>query len=62
MTHRHPLRGLIGGFLLGLGLALILVFLGLPVFGVYTVIILVVVFTLLGLLLAYLLPAGGPGS
>jgi hypothetical protein len=59
---RHPIRGLVGGFLLGLGLALILVFLGLPVFGVYTVIILVAAFTVLGLVLAYVLPARGPGS
>jgi hypothetical protein len=58
--HRHPLRGLFGGFLLGLGLALVLVFAGLPVLGSWTVIVVVAAFTVLGVLLAYVLPARQP--
>jgi len=59
-VRRHPLRGLFGGFLLGLGLALVLVFAGIPILGTWTVIGVVAAFTVLGILLAYALPARQP--
>ena len=56
MTIRHPFRGLFGGLILGLGVALMLVFLGVAVLGTWTVIGLVLVFGLLGLLFALVTP------
>jgi len=57
MTVRHPLRGLLGGLILGLGIALALVFLGVAVLGTWTVIGFVVVFGLIGLVYALAWPA-----
>lgn len=56
MTVRHPLRGLLGGLITGLGIALMLVFLGVAVLGTWTVVGLVVGFGLLGLLFALAWP------
>lgn len=54
---RHPLRGLFGGLLLGIGLALVLVQLAIAPLGTWTVIVVVVACTLLGLAAAWVLPA-----
>lgn len=52
MTIRHPVRGLLGGLILGLGVALLLIFLGIAVLGTWTVIGFVVGFGLIGLVFA----------
>lgn len=57
MTMRHPIRGLIGGLILGLGVALLLVFLGIAVLGTWTVIGVVLGFGLIGLVFALVWPA-----
>jgi hypothetical protein len=54
---RHPLRGLFGGLLFGVGLALILVQLGSAPLGTYTFLVIVVLFAVLGTVAAYVLPA-----
>lgn len=62
-VRRHPIRGLIGGLVLGIGIGLILMLTSLPVFGEATVIIAIVAGGLLGLLVAVALPArSGPRS
>lgn len=60
IVRRHPLRGLFGGLLLGLGLALILVLTGSAVLGENTVIVGLVAFGIIGLLFAYAAPARTP--
>jgi hypothetical protein len=57
VTLRHPLRGLFGGLLLGIGLALVLVQLSVAPLGTNTVLIVIALCTVLGLILAYALPA-----
>lgn len=57
MIVRHPIRGLLGGLLLGIGLALVMVQLAFVPLGEWTVIVVVVAFTVLGLLFALLVPA-----
>lgn len=57
MMRRHPIRGLLGGLLLGVGLSLILVMLGVAPFGTLTVVVIVSLFTLAGIGLAWVLPA-----
>jgi hypothetical protein len=54
------IRGLLGGLLLGVGLALMLVMLGIAPFGTLTVVVIVVLFTLAGIALARVLPARAP--
>lgn len=56
-VRRHPIRGLIGGLVLGIGIALILMLTSLPVFGEATVIVAIVAGGLLGLLVAMAWPA-----
>lgn len=60
MTIRHPVRGLLGGLILGLGVALLLVFLGIAVLGTWTVIGFVVGFGLIGLVFALVVPPKRP--
>jgi hypothetical protein len=62
MIRRHPLRGLFGGLLLGLGLSLILVMLAVPVFGQWTVIVFTLGLAVIGVILAYVLPARRSGT
>lgn len=57
MIHRHPLRGLFGGLLLGIGLALVVVQLSVAPLGTNTVVIIIALCTVLGLIAAYALPA-----
>ena len=57
MTRRHPIRGLFGGLLLGIGLALVLMQLSVAPIGQLTVVIVVALFTVLGLIAAWALPA-----
>lgn len=56
MIHRHPLRGLFGGLLLGIGLALVLVQLSVAPLGTNTVVIIIALCTVLGVIAAYALP------
>jgi hypothetical protein len=56
VIHRHPLRGLFGGLLLGIGLALVLVQLSVTPLGTNTVVIIIALCTVLGLIAAYALP------
>jgi hypothetical protein len=53
---RHPLRGIFGGLLLGIGLALILVQLGFVPIGSATVVVVVLLAVVLGLLVAVAAP------
>lgn len=57
MTRRHPIRGLFGGLLLGIGLALVLMQLSVAPIGQLTVVIIVALCTVLGLIAAWALPA-----
>jgi len=59
MINRHPILGLLSGFLLGVGLALIMVQLAIVPFGSWTVVAMVVIFTLLGLIFALAIPMRG---
>jgi len=54
---RHPFRGLFGGLLLGIGLALVLMQLSVAPLGQVTVLTVVALCTALGTILAYALPA-----
>lgn len=54
---RHPIRGLFGGLLLGIGLALMLVQLAVVPLGEATVLAVISVCALIGLSAAWLLPA-----
>ncbi|MCC6618060.1 MAG: hypothetical protein IT341_03360 [Chloroflexi bacterium] len=56
MTVRHPIRGLFGGLVLGLGAGMLAVFLGAAVLGTWTVLGLILVFGLIGLLYALVMP------
>lgn len=56
MTRRHPLRALFGGLLLGLGLSLVLIMLGMPLLGEWTVIGLTLGIAVLGIVVAYAWP------
>lgn len=57
MIRRHPIRGLFGGLLLGIGLALVLMQLSVAPIGQLTVVIVVTLCTVLGLIAAWALPA-----
>ena len=57
MTRRHPIRGLLGGLLLGIGIALVLTQLSVAPIGQLTVLIVVALCTVLGLIAAWALPA-----
>lgn len=57
MIRRHPLRGLLAGLLIGLGVAILLVIYGAAPLGPATVVIVLVVFMLLGVASAWVLPA-----
>jgi membrane protein YdbS with pleckstrin-like domain len=57
MIRRHPLRGLLGGLLIGIGLSILLVIYGAAPLGAWTVIALVVLFMVIGVAAAWLLPA-----
>ena len=57
MIRRHPIRGLLGGVLVGLGLAILLVIYGAAPLGSWTVIALVLLFAVVGTAAAWLLPA-----
>lgn len=59
MINRHPILGLLSGFLLGVGLALIMVQLAIVPFGSWTVVAVIVIFTLLGLIFALAIPMRG---
>jgi hypothetical protein len=53
---RHPLRGAIGGLLIGIGLSLVVVMLGLAPLGELTVVVIVAAFVAIGLVLSWVLP------
>ena len=53
---RRPIIGLVGGLVLGVGVALILVFTSLAILGTYTVIFITIVGGALGLIWAYMAP------
>lgn len=53
---RHPIRGLFGGLLLGIGLALIVVMLGAAPLGTATVLVIIGLCMALGVVIAYALP------
>jgi predicted lipid-binding transport protein (Tim44 family) len=57
MIRRHPLRGLLGGLLIGLGLAILLVIYGAAPLGSWTVIALILLFAVIGTAAAWVLPA-----
>jgi hypothetical protein len=57
MIRRHPIRGLLGGVLIGLGLSILLVIYGAAPLGRWTVIVLVLLFAVIGTAAAWLLPA-----
>ncbi len=57
MIRRHPIRGLFGGLLLGIGLALVLTQFSVAPIGQLTVVIVVALCTVLGLIAAWALPA-----
>jgi hypothetical protein len=57
MIRRHPIRGLIGGLLIGLGLSILLVIYGAAPLGSWTVIVIVLLFAVIGTAAAWLLPA-----
>ena len=57
MIRRHPIRGLIGGLLIGLGLSILLVIYGAAPLGSWTVIVLILLFAVIGTAAAWLLPA-----
>jgi hypothetical protein len=53
---RHPLRGLSGGLLLGIGIALALVQLSVAPLGTLTVVVIIALCTVLGVVVSYALP------
>ena len=57
MIRRHPIRGLFGGLLLGIGLSLVLMQLSVAPIGQLTVLTVVALCTVLGLVAAWALPA-----
>ena len=57
MIRRHPIRGLLGGVLIGIGLAILLVIYGAAPLGSWTVIALILLFAVIGVAAAWLLPA-----
>jgi len=60
VIRRHPFRGLFGGLLLGIGLALVLMQLSIAPIGQVTVLTVVALCTALGAIAAYALPARPP--
>lgn len=58
-VRRHPIRGLLGGLLLGIGIALVLMLTGTALLGEYTVIATVLLFAVVGLGVALAWPARG---
>lgn len=57
MIRRHPIRGLLGGLLIGIGLSILLVIYGAAPLGAWTVIAVVLLFAVIGVAAAWLLPA-----
>ena len=57
MIRRHPFRGLFGGLLLGIGLALVLMQLSVAPLGQVTVLTVIALCTVLGLIAVWALPA-----
>lgn len=55
MIRRHPVRGLFGGLLLGIGIALVLTQLSVAPLGTLTVVVVVALFTVLGLIASWAL-------
>jgi hypothetical protein len=53
---RHPVRGVLGGLLIGIGLSLVVAMLGLAPLGELTVVVIVVAFVAIGLALSWVLP------
>jgi threonine/homoserine/homoserine lactone efflux protein len=53
-THRHPIRGILGGLCLGLGLAILSVVYGINVAGAITPWVALIVGLLIGILLIYM--------
>ncbi len=60
MTRRHPFRGLGGGLLLGIGLALVLMQLSIAPLGQVTVLTVIALCAVLGLVASWALPARPP--
>lgn len=60
MIRRHPFRGLVGGLLLGIGLALVLMQLSIAPLGQVTVLTVIALCTVLGLVASWALPARPP--
>lgn len=56
MIRRHPFRGFLGGLMIGLGLAILLVIYGAAPLGSATVVILVLGFAAIGTAAAWFLP------
>jgi hypothetical protein len=57
VIRRHPFRGLLGGLLLGIGLALVLMMLSVAPLGQVTVVTVIGLCMVLGVIAAYALPA-----
>ena len=57
VLRRHPILGFFGGFLIGFGLAILLVIYGTAPLGAATVLVLVLLFGALGVAAAWVLPA-----
>ena len=60
MIRRHLVRGVFGGLLLGIGLALVLMQLSIAPLGQVTVLTVVALCTVLGAIAAFALPARPP--
>lgn len=56
MIRRHPIRGLLGGLLVGLGLSILLVIYGTAPMGPATVLVVVLLFAAIGAAAAWFLP------
>lgn len=56
MIRRHPIRGLLGGLLVGIGLSLLLVIYGTAPLGAATVLVVVLLFAAIGTAAAWFLP------
>jgi len=56
MIRRHPIRGLLGGLLVGLGLSILLVIYGTAPLGPATVLVVVLLFAAIGAAAAWFLP------
>lgn len=56
MIRRHPIRGFLGGLLVGIGLSLLLVIYGTAPLGAATVLVVVLLFAVIGTGAAWFLP------